>query len=37
MYDCLPRATSEKFVELCIVCHSNNPQTTRGGGGGGGV
>ena len=29
MYDCLPRAASEKFVQLCAVCHSNKPQTTR--------
>ena len=29
MHDCLPRAASEKFVQLCAVCHSNKPQATR--------
>ena len=29
MYECLPRAACEKFVELCLVCHSQKPQTTR--------
>ena len=29
MYECLPKAACDKFVELCLVCHSQKPQTTR--------
>ena len=27
--ECLPRVACEKFVELCLVCHSQKFQTTR--------
>lgn len=29
LYECLPRSAVDKFVQLCVVCHSSKPQTTR--------
>ena len=29
IYECLPRAAVNKFVSLCLVCHTRKPQTTR--------
>ena len=29
MHECIPRCAIDKFVELCVVCHPSNPQSTR--------
>ena len=29
MYECIPRCAIDKFVELCLVCHTSKPQNTR--------
>lgn len=29
VYDCVPRAAIDRFIQLCIVCHARKPQNTR--------
>ena len=30
LYECVPRSAIDKFVELCLACHTRKPQNTRG-------
>ena len=29
MYECVPRATIDHFIQLCVVCRARKPQNTR--------